>query len=245
MLPRECFLNQRGETQISEESSEFFQVKEIKADNGVFVYVEGATYPLKGFPTAENIFAMNMVKAILMGSIKLFGVFILFLNKQKLIDEFNRIAWKILSPHILKDRYLLPATKALQFTVFNFVYKMGIKEESADRFASIFVHLIENDNAYRLRVAHIFTMLSQGLTLKQIHKEVSLRDKNTHSQRIIRLLRLALLVPKIRKSYNYAIQNSDLETIALDESDKYWCAIRTDYDFKIEKNPEWIYPTKI
>jgi hypothetical protein len=268
MLPRECFLEQEGKKQVEAESNEYFKIKEIKAENGVFVYLENALFPLKSFPSSGNLFAMNSVKALFVETLKIISRWYFFLpllviglsskKLQKVIDSFNRVSWKIISPYLLKDRYLLPATKSLHFLIFTFLNKLGVHEETCDRFATILVHLIENDNAYRLRVADLFSEIKdlKPKELRRLAKVLKSREPNLDVQipTIIKILSFAVYLPKVRRALEYAVTNTDIKSIGLDESDKYWTCIRTDYKFMGMSDSErlefaklngWTYPQKI
>jgi hypothetical protein len=61
-------------------------------------------------------------------------------------------------------------------------------------------------------------------------------------------------LPKVKKALEYAVKNTDIKSIGLDESDKYWTCIRTDYNFmgmdkeqrlEFARLKGWTYPQKI
>ncbi len=242
MLPRECYLCQPGADQIMAESNEYWKIKETKVENGIYIYIENALFPLKGYPNSQNLFATNQVKALFFETLQTLSWRLLLVNKQKAVDSFNRIGWKMLSPYLLKWQYVLPFSRALHLVVFTFLLEVGIAETSADQFATLFAHIIETDCAYRYRMQDIFTEMAQGKSLKEIQKLVKERDVVPQGYTLIKLLRLALLVPSIRKAYTKAIKVADFKTLVFDEGDRYWAAKRRDYKYPVAKELTWTYP---
>jgi hypothetical protein len=237
-------------------------------NDGIFVYIKDAMFPYKSFPTPDSVFAVNVVKALFIESVKLlskwyylFTLFFLLKDRHELIESINRIGWKIISPYVLKYQYLTKFSKTLHFIVFTFLNQLGINEKSADRLATIFVHLIEYDNAYRLRIADIMTYSSKekfaNNTQKEIKKLIGILEDRDGIQvsskfsRFAKLIHYALYIPKVKKALIKAVVDSDFDDLKADESDKYWCVIRTDYKFmgmtneqrqEYAKSKGWTYP---
>ena len=275
-LPNECFLCPTGSEQIQAESDEqwIFERAECRPNEGTFIYFKGIKFPYKNFTSVEAVFAANQLKSIFIEAIKRFPLGIVFSNKQKLLDSFNRIGWKIMSPQLLKWQYLSDYSRALHFVIFKSLLNYGIKEETADKFATLFVHLIEFDNAYRLRLLDLCAETTKELVVKNPRKELKKilrifteREKTTYGSiespnRVIlskvksigRILGWLIYLPKVRKAVTEAIWESDFEKLQADEGDRYWSCMRKDYHFlgltyeerqNYAKERGWTFPQKI
>lgn len=238
--------------------------------DGIYINLIGAKYPLKNFPEDRIIFDCNQVKAIIIESvknIKWYWIFIapfLYKDRQNILDSFNRISWKIMSPHILKYQYMPPFCKTLHYVILRFLMGIGFTEESADTFALIFSSVVDYDGAYRYRVLDLMSETSKeklsNSPRSEINRLIKLEterdDKFVGSKlnKVAMLVNVVLLIPKIRKAFIMAISTSNFEDLQADESDRYWFCIRTDYKFmgmsleerkEYAKNKGWTYPLQI
>lgn len=265
-LPPECYLSKTGEQQILAESNERYILDRLEIADGIFIYIKGAMHPYKNFPTAEGVFAINMVKAFAIETLKAFGKWYylptLYWNRTKLVDSFNRISWKIMSPHLLKFQYTSKFARALHWIIFSFMMEIGIKEKPADDFATIFVQVIDFDNAYRLRMVDLFSETSKELFVKHPRKEIKRLIKISRERDHIGVsnkfkmfawvISCLVLIPRVKKSLVKIIKDSDFEDLQYDASDKYWVCMRSDYKFlgldhkgrqDYAKSMGWVYPS--
>lgn len=278
-LPRECYREMTHEQAIRSESNEGLFIEKFDWENVISVYIKGARHPYKVFVSSQILSATNIVKSLFIESMKVLAtplalpiVLSAICSKnalQRLLEVFNRQAWRVISPYILKDKHLTTTSRELHLLVFMFLFKLGIKEEVADRFASIFQHLIEYDNAYRLRVVDIFSETSNS-KLQKPRKEIarlmniiSIREKyisdiglittkvDKKFKVLVSVMRMGLLVPRFKRAFIEAINTIDIKNLQYDESDLYWTANRKDYLFwgktyeermQMAKDLGWNYP---
>jgi hypothetical protein len=198
MIPREYFLYPSGYDQIANEQPDKYSIdikRSVKEGwmkqeptedgqgsiislipkNGIFLAVTGADFPLKCYPDASAVFATNLVKAMIIETLKLVGKwyllpFLLLINKQKALDAFNRVALKAVSPTLLKDECLTNFSRETKRFIEVFVSKLGLT--GGDQLAVIVSNLIDYDNAYRLRLEDVLSETSKYRLLKNPRKEI-------------------------------------------------------------------------
>ncbi len=248
------------------------QDKKLKCDKGIYVPIKDAMFPYKAC-SDEAMPSCNMLKAVFIESLKtaanwtswpsLLLTALSIKNTQKAIDSFNRIGHKVMVSYILKDQYLSDFAKALHFLIFTFLMEYGISESSADLFAENFVHLIEYDNAYRLRLEDVFSESGneawnnprkEALRLSQMFLNRESKGKFTPLPKyriMAQILSWILLLPGISRAVKTSFQNADFKALGYDDCDKYWASMRTDYDYfglsdiereKYAESNGWIIP---
>lgn len=266
----EAFANRAGAKQVESESNEIYILEKVEADptKGIFTYIQDAQFPLKGFPSSDAIFAINQIKKIVVETVKILGKWYLLplcvgllLQKQNIIEAFNKIAWKVISPYVLKFHYMTKFSQTLHGIVLVFLMEMGITEEAAERFATIFVHLIEYDGAYRYRMIDLFSETSKERIIKDPRKEIKRiaalsqeRDEQIVAYKFDKaanILSYLLLVPSIKRAFKKSIEQSNFKDLQYDDIDLYWSLCRTDYRFmgmgykdrlKYAEGFGWSYP---
>ncbi len=267
-LPRNLYKNFHEQTIVSNESNENYILEGVSIGNGTWVHIKDAHFPYKNFVDAEILVAANSCKALFIETLKNLatwqGIISLCLftpKRQALLDSFNRVSGKIMGTFILKDEYLSEFSRNLHIVIFFFLLKIGFEESSCEKFADVFVHLIEYDNAYRLRLEDIFsettaeelskrpikTVLRLSKLLKEREKvyyppvgstpnDPSYFYPTASLQKKITaftiLLVSALIMPRIRKAFKSAILTTNFNKLQLDDIDLYWVAMRTDYLFQ-------------
>lgn len=257
--------------QIRSESNTFLDIESFENDKRLVYHVKGGYFPLKTFfdPAKSNqateiLFSANIAKAILIEGLKIASkpVFViptiltLLFDLESLIDRYNRLAFKVVSPHILRDWYKMEFITELELLIFYFLLELKIPEEKAERFAEIIGHLIQVDDAYRLRIQDLITSVN-SLEPKYIKEYVRLsveRDDHVVSKKfkmLGRLAHIALFVPKLRNAWGKAIKMIDISKLQFKDDDVYWCAYKTGYKFQgltreeqIQKGKDkgWTYP---
>ena len=301
MIPNECYLYPTGYDQIANENAGvkgndyLIDIKEgvkqgyfkaqpsadgnstvytLVPQNGLFLPVKGAMFPVKSFPEPNAIFAANLVKAHVIETIKLISKwylipFLFFIDKQQALDAFNRISFKAMSAQLLKDDCLTDFCRELRVFLYTFMTALGFTRNSSDMFTTIFIHLIEFDNVYRLRLADTFSETSKEKMMKPqseikrllgIMKSREVRPGGKGEaihykfDRFAFLIRLALLHPKVKRAYYQALKAVDIEKLKLDTNDIYWVCFRSDYKFmgmndaerkNFAKGKGWIYPEPV
>lgn len=241
--PREIF-NQHSSLQVQDEIITYVSStpNQFVPNVGILVYIDGATYPKKGFPTLESTGAINIVKSVIKESLRQKGILLALLfqsSRTKLLTSFNIIADKTLSPYILKEEYMCPTARHVYHLTKNILITLKTPYHTADYAGKVIGHLFEYDDAYRYRLQDIATELSTAtflrspgrelLRLRNIFKERE-RDKANIFGKVDRLLTplilLVLISPKIKKTLRQNIRN--LEQLKYDPSDKYWACLKGD-----------------
>lgn len=214
------------------------RITHVNYDGGIFAHYEGAEFPMKGYPTQEAVVSVNIMKSIFM------QVFKLRPTIKSIIIAFNTIGSRVLEAHFLKDEYRTAGTRELKDILSNFVFSLTSNRNISDQFAQIFSHLLEYDNAYRLRFVDLATETSKEKLLENPRKEIKrlleivikrevflgkeVSDKFKYVQRFLSVI---LLIPRFRKAFKTAIEKSNWDNMIYDDKDAYWACLRTDYDF--------------
>lgn len=273
-LPKECFLNPSPEAQINNENSGYFTLDAISWENEAEFIIKDAKFPLRSYVDPEILWALNIVKSNFIESVKIASIFPIIIgviiasfstNKINIIlQSFNRQSWRVFSPYILKDKHLTRAVRELQLSIFTFLIEMGIGETNADQFASLFAHIIQYDGAYRLRVADIFNEIDSERLYSAPGREIDritsiIKDRDTlpvflKVSKILKLIKYALFIPKIRKAFRKAVSNTNFTNLRMEECDRYWVCMRKDYKFlglsyderqEYAKKRGWTFPSEV
>lgn len=271
MLPRECFKYSTGETQVANESNERFIVESVEFSGPILLKIKDGMFPLKSYPSAETIWSINIIKSIIVDSLKIFirwqfvlGLLIFFSNKalNEILVSFNRVSLKVISPYILKDKHLTFFSRELHFLLFTILFHSGIKEETADTTATILIHLIEYDNAYRYRLQDLFSETTKEQLqnpIKEIPRLIQINKERDFQvtekiQKLGKLLTLILRIPKFNKAYQIALKDITLAKLSFQEDDIYWVCFKTDYKWlgmtndermEMAKERGWSYPKSV
>lgn len=247
-VPQDCFLYATGEQQIQAEGGEHYQIEKIDFRESFKTHVKGAEFAYEGFVTNEMLWSTNQAKSLFIEAIKLLskpqfilGTIISFLfYREQLIDSFNRLGHRIMSPIMLKDKHLSVFAQELQYMVFEFMRHL-VPEAKADKFSEIFSRIIDNDDAWKQRLKDIFSMTSKEKLKnpKELSRLVEIMferngkpfwlDKVKYSVFLLRLL--IAVVPSARKGYKSAVENITLDRLILHWEDMYWSVYKKDYNF--------------
>lgn len=262
-LPKNYFKYATGSEQIHKESNENWGLDKVTVEydpdlpekNGVFTYIMGAQFPLKNFPYKNHdkqftIVAVNIAKAILIESIKIFSKwYFIFLfpfiygNKQGIIDGLNRMLFRIVGQHILVEEARSEFARSFGKVIFIFLIESGFSEKSSEQFAEIFSSMLDADNAYRIRLEDIFSEMKIENINMDMRKEIKrlmriFTDRQSKDgvsdkfQKIVNIISFVLIVPRLKNALIKALNSIDLRMIGyVDDAEKYWVCIRTDYKF--------------
>ena len=240
-----------------DESPERYGVEKLEWGEGIKFWITGGQFPQKQFVEGKVMWSLNTVKRVFIESFKIcstpllvpslfvFGLLpykkkIAFINK--VILSFNRLSMGIISPYLLKEKYLSPMAKELQWMIFSFLNEIGVDNKESHDFSKIFSNIINYDTAYYWRVLDLFNETSID-KLKNPRKEIKRlvlinKDRETLSPQVGRKIKmvatgisLLFLHPKINKAFVKVINECDLEMMKPDEADRYWMCFRADYDF--------------
>lgn len=222
-------------------------------DDGIFVHLVGHNgeklkYPTKGFPFPEAAQANNIFKRLLVGQVRYLAknplALLPLLSRRGLAHWLNIIssaAEITLGPYYLQDKYYNRATKEIRKLVYNFMRAI-VQEDTAQSFAKTIATVFEYDNAYLLRIQDLMNETTKEAILKNPRKEferlfgilkerderLSMRTKFSSG---IKLLSLALWIPKFRRGFYNAIKEMTLENIQMDDGDRYQVLRWINYNF--------------
>lgn len=239
MLPDFIFENQKATTQISNESDKISYITRVDYDNGIYVHFKGGEFPAKVLSTPDILYSVNIMKAIFIEIIKIRP------NAISIMSAFNRVGVKVLGQYFLKDEYRTVQTKELCNSLYHFAYKLSSNELIASQFSKILSHLIEYDNAYRLRFIDIASEIDPISIRSDIKKELKrllsiwtpreIQHKGNVTDKVNRALTVLLWIlriPSIKSAVIYAIEHTNFNNFKYDDIDTYWAFLREDYNFK-------------
>lgn len=271
MIPREHYIYPTGYDQVATESNERYSldIKEsvkqgwmkqeptedgkntlitLVPNNGIYLAVTGASFPLKCFPDAGAVFAMNLIKAHIIETLKLVGKwylvpFLLLVNKQKALYAFNRISLKAISPQLLKDYCLTDFSGEFKKVVKLFLDKLGFHDTETT--ATVIANILDYDNVYRLRLEDTFSETNKHKLISNPRKEIArltemirMREVRPgekgkaihHKFKVVTwLFSLVLLIPKFKRAFRDTLKEVDFTKLGYDETDIYWVCMRNDY----------------
>ena len=217
-----------------------------KSNGYVEQILEGAEYPRKGYCLPDVMFVCNQVKRIFVSAFKLYPIFIL--SNKKLINIFNDICFKLLSPHIVVYNELTPMAQEIRNLIGSFLIKINIDEKDAKIFAELVSTVIDYDEAYRYRIQDLMVETTKNELIKRPIREIrwivkkvmerDIPDVALKFKRIGILLTLLLLIPKYRKAFKETIEESYIDKMYPDVADWYWMCQREDYKFGGYTNEE-------
>ena len=256
--PNEVFLNQQLPLQDNQGGyhHQNWQQTVCKKGEGILAYYEDHPFPMKGHPYPEACEANNIVKKLTIGSLmslaapeaipSFFGFALLPYKRKikwlnKILTNYCIMADYALRSHYLKREYYNTTSKELWKFISHFLRNLGISLELSEKCGKIMATLLEYDDAYRLRVADIFTETNQAEMLYNPRKELlkvmeiyAKREKAGITEKLIsvsKVLSYLLWLPRIRNAFTSAFRSTDIENLRLDEGDKYYALKRGDYDF--------------
>lgn len=216
---------------------------------GIEVSYQNIPYPRKGFPDADIINVLNIVKKDTLSYISI-------VNKY-LIPEFIGFGlkpwkWKIrtiegflesylnkadywLTFWYYKEEFYCPFAREIQRFIQSFLINLGIRQELSMRCAWVWAMFMEHDDAYRLFVQDMFNEVnildlkkSPGKEIKRLFKLLQEREVRKDWQRdkkfakFVNLLLVSFYISRIKKAFKTAINEVNWENLRFDEGDKYW-----------------------
>lgn len=158
------------------------------------------------------------------------------------IDSYDRTVSDLLDNFLIDERTFAPVAEELRKFLYNFLLGCGINPVSSWRFSEKLASLIQNDNAYYLRIEDIMSETNKSLLMENPAEEIKRlaqiflkRDKaflEEKFSRVISLISFVLKVSKFKKSFLSALDQSDFKNFQWDKSDKYHTLLWDDYDFR-------------
>jgi hypothetical protein len=219
---------------------------EYNGRKGIFRWTRGYNYPEEGQPYPDMMVNLNTVKKnaksywnILSSKYIQIGcigfIFIPFKWKIRAIEhvltEFVETNEYILFSDFLEQDYYCPPAYETMHLVANFLSNLGINRLLSERFGEICGMFLQGDNAYRYRALDMFGETDLARLLARPAEEICRiarlayerdADKGTGEKftKIARLLRLALLHPKIKRAFKKALSDSEITNLQPSDGDK-------------------------
>lgn len=229
------FQHQSTQEEIESEGREGYTVERVDDSGPILVYLQGHSYPHKGLPTADAIWATNIVKRLALEYARIAWLF-----PKSALESFGRITKPIMSPYILKEEHQTDSTKAIYRMLLTFFTELEIQNSTS--LAQTVSHIFEYDSAYRFRVQDLATETDSIRLCRNPQEEIRRllainkeRDYTIVSRKFNRIAMLALLglyITKVRRAFKKAIQN-DFAQLHFDENDRYWASLKKDYKYNV------------
>ncbi len=217
---------------------------------GFLAHYHGRPFPNKGMAYSQATETNNIIKRIVTGLILCFKPTLH--PVENFLSQFRRLADYLYIPHYLHTRYYNDCSRELFQFVFMWLRRLGFKFELAYGCARIPATLLEYENSYRFRVQDIAGIFNLKALLENPRKEIKRVEKiyyiREHShgassvadkyKMVFLFLKLALLIPNIKKAFKFALVGSEFENFKLDKADLYWANRFNDYDYNGERREE-------
>lgn len=218
-------------------------------EGGIYVYLKDMLYPTKGFPFPEACYANNIIKRFFIGYIRFMAKNPLSLlgllthrGRTSWLEEFSSCADITLGQYRPEDKRFQKAAKALMQMTRVFLEKIGIREDVATSFARNVATMFEYDNAYMFRLLDLMAETNAERLTEDPAREVSrlfeiLQQRDAReSMRIragsmVKLLRIAFMIPKLKRAFIAAISSIKFSDIQADEADRYHMLRWDTYNF--------------
>ena len=231
---------------------------------GMASVFQGHPYPRKGFIYSEAVIAINKAKRVTLmlfepwrGLKKGLTGFLeeYFKNYVRLVDslfqDYERIPY-------LKYEYYSEFSKVTWDFTFLFLRNLGISFDTSYKVGLILATILENDDAYKVRIQDLLSESSVdllqnprkeldrlfGLYVKRedpaVQTELAIKEYGkdyqlTHGigktfKSFFKLLRFALLIPRVKKAFLKSLNEINFKWFQNDEIDHYWSLNRFGYD---------------
>ena len=223
-----------------------FNHAEYPATGGIFCYFTGMKYPKKCFPFPEALSAVNTVKRITR-LILAMGWPAFIWRPGKVLDNYIRMADWELRPFYLKDQYYCRLVRELRRMIENFWRYIFAHEAESVRYArshglaKVIGTMIEYDNGYRYIIEDIFSEAKFTELYNHPRREIKLllevlkkRAEPAVYEKIalaVKILLLALWLPKVKRAIQVALWMSHFEWLQMDEADRYHTMMIGGYNY--------------
>ncbi len=229
------FQNPSAKDQILAEGRTEDIVERIDQTGPTLLYLKGHPFPYKGLPTPEAIYAVNIVKRLIIGLAPRWYV-------PNLFFLFYEIAGRVMNPYFLRETHQQESTKQLYLFTLSFLTTLTLGDQrERETVANVIAHIFEYDGAYRFRLQDLASATSKEKLLrcpqKEIKRLLALNQKRDYAivsrkfNRAAKLIHWALYIPNVRNAFKKALEATDFEKLQLDKSDRYWISRRTDYTY--------------
>lgn len=238
-------------SEIVKEGNTMMEMDRVEYDGMVKVYLTGAEFPLKSAPTPDTLWSLNIIKKTVIEFLKVqtyFSIFFFISKKaiQRVLTSFNRIGLGVMLPYMYYKNFnqgqlnLTPTARGVGIFIKRFLVNYGIEEDTAHTTAELLSHVIEFDSFYRFKLLDLVyeADFSQN-PRKEVQRLLQIcydREEvlTTYMRPKLKALQYGawiLIVPSIKRAFQYAVQHTDMSLFDIDEGDYYWMCIRYDYHY--------------
>lgn len=236
--PDEIFLNPPlplEETQGAYTISNFVDLSYSKKEGMMSNYLHHP-FPRKGFVWSEAIENNNIVKKI--------GILIVctLASPSTFFENFFNVTQYALRNAYLSPRFYCKFSKELWKLTHLFLRKLGLNDFFAYGIGRVIATVFQFEEGYRWRGEDLFGQTTKLDLLNQPKKEIKKmyeiykrREKGGITNKLgalVKLLSFALYIPKVRKAWNFAIKQMQIENLVLDEGDRWHGLAMREYDFE-------------
>jgi hypothetical protein len=231
-----------------------------KQPQGVHLYYKGVPYPRKVYWSSldDPNFCLRTLNAL--GIVKKYLFALTFLKSVVIPRKFNiksyepflhylseQIRWTLEEFYIKDDEFSVPVWEMGKFFRV-FLENLGLSNVLSQFFAKVGMMFLEFDNAYRYRPQDMAGETTKELLqnprkelprLEKIYliRELEHQDDMDFGARgkitkLITLIRIALLLPKVKKAWISALNAIDLEKIRFDENDRFHLSFWRGYNYE-------------
>lgn len=221
---------------------------------GIKTYFKNWKYPINGAPLTEILAEVNKVKKVIKTYLATLQslpkwravLLLLLLFRKKTIYAFlnNFLDFCIIS---FRPSQILPHQFCASVREFRRVCHMYIGATMEDDLKKIWEKVVyvismilEYDTAYRLRFQDLLPLWNKAN--KNLRQEIN-KILKTHAERdqeasvvgelqaVLKVLKLAMFLPKVKAGVQFFIDNINMEEIKFDLHDKYHACTKPDYNY--------------
>lgn len=198
-------------------------------------------FPRKGLVYPEAVEANNWIKKILIGLIGSIA------HPTTALENFARIAEYSFRNHYLQRRFYNKFSRELWKLTYLFLKKLGVSSDVAYRIGKIVAHIFQFEEAYRFRLEDLFSettkeaLLTGRKELNRLFKIYLRREKFVNVGiggldykfgSAMKLLKFALLFPNVKRAWQFALEEMEIENLQMDNADRYYSNTYTGYDYR-------------
>ncbi len=217
-------------------------------EQGIELYYQNIPFPRKGFPDADILNALNIVKKdgiswlLILANKYLIPCYIVFgllpwKWKIKIIDKFLqgfiRKANYWLDSWYYQPQYYCPFANEIKNVGRFFLWDLGINKVYVNELADIICMFPEHDDRWRVVMQDLCNEVNVEEMLKSPNKEIRRLSKLLFEREqyaftiermnsILIILGFVLYHPKIRKAFKNTVKLAHWDKLRFDDGDKYW-----------------------
>lgn len=256
---------------ITSEKWEFIIDHAEKLDQGVNLWYKNVPYPRRIYWDFANdpnytlwvLKSLGTVKKTFFALIHLKGVVFPYRFNVKKYESFLEhlsmvIDWNLQEYYLQDKDYSVPVWEIGTF-IQNFLSYIGINIDLSGAFARFARMFLEFDNAYRNKLQDLAGVVDMDILKKYPRKEIKrvldiYLDRNiwykgdmnfgarARITRVIDLLLLLLLIPKVKRAFIKALETIDIEKIKFNDNDRFHVSYWIGYNFEGKEFEERFKP---